>query len=317
MKFKNLAWAFLYIATVGCVTAQNTASTKPKWNATIKVIDESGQPVLGAKAQMSWNVNRPDGSTTSDKIEGLTDGSGIFSTSHEANGSTDLGFMATKQGYYPSKTGYGIAQLNDSDPAKWNPQITLLLKKIIRPVPMYAKWVNLGMPVFDKPAGFDLMKGDWIPPYGKGAETDIIFTAHREKRSDDDSDYKLVVGFPNKGDGIQELIPSEFENTSALRSPYEAPADGYQPEWVQTITRRPSQPIQSNRDENRRYIFRVRTILDTDGTVKSALYGKINGDFLQFRYYLNPTPNDRDIEFDPSRNLFSEHNRGGVDMSAP
>jgi hypothetical protein len=33
------------------------------------------------------------------------------------------------------------------------------------------------------------------------------------------------------------------------------------------------------------------------------LYWKIYGDFMQFRYYLNPTPNDRTVEFDPKQNL--------------
>jgi hypothetical protein len=47
----------------------------------------------------------------------------------------------------------------------------------------------------------------------------------------------------------------------------------------------------------------VRTVLDEMGNIKSAHYGKIYGDFMQFKYYLNPTPNDRNIEFDPKRNL--------------
>jgi hypothetical protein len=59
------------------------------------------------------------------------------------------------------------------------------------------------------------------------------------------------------------------------------------------------------------YFFRVRTILDKDGNIESALYGKIHGDFqldhhgnIGFTYYLNPTPNDRNVEFDPKQNLF-------------
>jgi hypothetical protein len=47
----------------------------------------------------------------------------------------------------------------------------------------------------------------------------------------------------------------------------------------------------------------VRTVLDEQGNVKSALYGKIYGDFMHFSYYLNPTPNSRNVEFDPKRNL--------------
>jgi hypothetical protein len=45
--------------------------------------------------------------------------------------------------------------------------------------------------------------------------------------------------------------------------------------------------------------------------VKSALYGKIAGPiscgaqgYIEFTYYLNPTPNDRNMESDPTKNLF-------------
>jgi hypothetical protein len=54
---------------------------------------------------------------------------------------------------------------------------------------------------------------------------------------------------------------------------------------------------------DRIYYFRVRTKVDDRGNIVSAHYGKIYGDFMQFAYYYNPTPNDRNIEFDPKQNL--------------
>jgi hypothetical protein len=69
--------------------------------------------------------------------------------------------------------------------------------------------------------------------------------------------------------------------------------DGYQPKHEQT-----QMP-----DPNKIYYFRVRTALDHQGNVVSAHYGKIYGDFMQFRYYFNPTPNDRNVEFDTKQNL--------------
>ncbi len=35
----------------------------------------------------------------------------------------------------------------------------------------------------------------------------------------------------------------------------------------------------------------------------SANYAKIYGDFPKFVYFYNPTPNDRNLEFDPDKNL--------------
>jgi len=175
---------------------------------------------------------------------------------------------------------------------------------------MYAKWVNLGMPAFDKPVGFDLTVGDWVAPYGKGQMTDIIFTGHLEKRANGASDYTLTVSFPNRGDGIQELTLTPEEKTSELRSPQQAPADGYQPQWIQSNSPELEKRGATNHDENRSYFFRVRTVLDEYGNVKSALYGKIYGDFMDFTYYLNPAPNDRSIEF--AKNLF-----GGQHVNGP
>ena len=61
--------------------------------------------------------------------------------------------------------------------------------------------------------------------------------------------------------------------------------------------------METNWDLNRNYFFRVHTVLDENGNIKSVLYGKIYGDFLKFSYYLNPTPNDRSVEFDPKQNI--------------
>jgi hypothetical protein len=52
-------------------------------------------------------------------------------------------------------------------------------------------------------------------------------------------------------------------------------------------------------------LFRVRTKLDKNGNIVNAHSGKIYGDFMQFSYYLNPKPNDRNIEFDPKHNLMT------------
>jgi hypothetical protein len=157
---------------------------------------------------------------------------------------------------------------------------------------MYAKKYVMGLklPEYNKQIGYDLMIGDWVGPYGKGINSDILFT---ENHADEKSGYTFTIGFPKEGDGLQEFTLPDRETGSGLRSPHEAPADGYQPKDEQT-----QMP-----DPHRIYLFRVRTAKDHDGNIVSAHYGKIYGDFMQFTYYLNPTSNDRNIEFDPKQNL--------------
>jgi hypothetical protein len=308
----------IVLAGLCCAQAQNFAS--PEWKAVVKVVDEAGQPVEGANVTVGYYVTPPSGDPTriaTDAKRGATDTNGVFSTSGRG-GSTDLFFGASKEGYYHSHLEHEFTKFKANDPAKWNPNVTLLLKRVGKPTPMYARGVNLGVPAFDKTVGFDLALGDWVAPYGKGSHDDIHFNAHIDKRARYDYDYTLTVSFPEPGDGIQEFNVTEFPGGgSDLRSSHEAPVDGYRPQWVQTKSARPKLGYSGNWDENRNYYFRVRTVLDEKGHVKSALYGKIYGDFMQFRYFLNPTSNDRNVEFDPKQNLFGKDMDGGVTMNMP
>ncbi len=86
----------------------------------------------------------------------------------------------------------------------------LCFKKIGKPVAMYAKSVNLGMPAFDKPVGYDLEIGDWVGVYGKGVNADILFTGYFKDKTNNKSDYTLTVTFPNPADGLQEFTTTEF-----------------------------------------------------------------------------------------------------------
>ena len=84
-------------------------------------------------------------------------------------------------------------------------------------------------------------------------------------------------------------------------------------------------------DERKCYYFRVRTTRDANGKIVTAHYGKMygpleirpamrrwghdvskgQGGFFISYLYFNPTPNDRNVEFDPKRNLIPD---GNVDI---
>jgi hypothetical protein len=301
---KTIISLIITVVAIGCSQAQLSTAPTPKWKVTLKVVDDTGKPVANAKASVG------DGSN---QITGFTDTNGIFIASHRDK-SYGLGFSVTKDVFYTTRQTYEMGWAYQYNEAKWNPTIDIVLNRIVKPISMYAKSVNLSMPIFDKPAGYDFELGDWVGPYGKGINSDIIFTAHYDKRSRLDFDYKLIISFPKQGDGIQ--VFSTPEQGSELRSSHEAPEIGYQPEIVREHNERPDRILKYDNDPKRIYFFRVRTKLDENGNVVSAHYGKIYGDFMQFRYYLNPTPNDRNIEFDPKRNL-SKNLSNMEDVSEP
>jgi hypothetical protein len=170
---------------------------------------------------------------------------------------------------------------------------------------MYAKKyaMALKLPEYGKRVGYDLMIGDWVGPYGKGISTDVIFEQDYTNEPSGGYYSKITFAFPKVGDGVQLYTIPDSETGSDLRSPHIAPTDGYLPEMTRETSALQGQPSKFEFDPNRIYLFRVRTAKDHDGNIVSAHYGKIYGDFMQFTYYLNPTPNDRNIEFDPKQNL--------------
>jgi hypothetical protein len=258
------------------------------WTATVKVIGEDGNSIVGAIVAFQYTIPTPpsSGEPTYGEVKGVTDTNGMFTASH-TDSSWDLGVVADKSGYYTTHIGHQFY----FDEKNRHPSFTLLLKKNGKPIAMYAKQIDsITFPEFNKAIGYDLMAGDWVAPYGKGANTDFLFT---ENHADAKSGYTFTVSFPHPGDGIQGFSRDWSLGVNGLQSLHEAPIDGYQPKYEQTQMPNP----------NRIYYFRVRTKLDENGNVVSAHYGKIYGDFMQFRYYFNPTPNDRNIEYDPKQNL--------------
>lgn len=288
---------------VGIIVSYARAQTEHEWRATLKVVDETGAPIAGANASIGYQTN-----SVGTSVDGLTDTNGVFSTSHSSYGGT-LGFVVEKAGYYPTRQNYKVPFTYD--PVRWNPVQTMELRRIGNPIPMYAKRQEMKFPKLDEPVGFDFMAGDWVTPYGKGFHTDILFKAHREIKNDREFTADLTVTFPKIGDGIV-VAPTESVTGSEFQTSRTATTNGYQPKLTLDFSdsKRP--------DSVFGYFIRVRTVLDNDGNVKSALYGKIHGDFrfyagtiaptsgMGFDYYLNPTPNGRNVEFNPQKNLVKD-----------
>lgn len=294
MKYYICLALMLFVAS--CVFAQ-TSPTNYEWKVTIKVNDENGSPVAGATAGVGYYANSMPAS-----IDGKTDADGVFTATHSAR--TDLaqlGFYVDKAGYYSIRMGYPLEP--PYDPLKWNPTKTLVLKKIGKPIAMYARLIDEKPPTLGQPIGYDLMAGDWVCAGHKGVNADIIFEQDYTNISSSEYYSKIIVSFPKVGDGIQIYALPDSEKGSDLRSPHEAPLNGYISQLTRETSALRGQSSKFEFDLNRIYLFRVRTALDSKGNVVSARYGKIYGDFMQFRYYFNPTPNDRNIEFDLKKNL--------------
>ena len=308
------------ICGVGIAFAQQKPQlpTHPQAKITAKVIGEDGNPITGAEVGIGFIVGvlpgQGPGTRTLEK-RGLSGTDGTFAAQDECGGSAGMG--ASKSGYYRTTGGlsYLFKEVKNGRWEPWNPTIELVLKPILKPIPMVARKVEmLRIPVVGQPVGFDLMVSDWVAPHGKGSVSDLIFTLQKTFVDvEKPFEASLTITFANEGDGIQPTIAAQHVG-SELRLPRYAPEEGYESKLVKSTSRAAvNQMIVPANKEDLNYFFRVRTRME-DKKIVSTNYGKIDRDIdfdiinsdtalLFFTYYLNPTPNDRNMEFDPKRNL--------------
>lgn len=292
---------------------------------TIHAVDENGIAVTNARAGAQFqNALKPGegwGNGRPTEVKGITDTNGMCVLAAEGtDSSVSIGVM--KDGYYYSSAHVHFTNadfiLHRWQP--WNPTVEVVLKKKGIQVPMYARRIQeIKIPVENQTVGFDLMKGAWVEPYGRGEANDLVFKFELKSVSEIKTkrfpekfyDASWTVSLSNDGDGIQSFLAPPH-GQSELRLPRQAPAEGYEAVLVKRTYRLQGKPTYSDFREDQNYFFRVRTKKDEKGQVISALYGKIPGDirvgqdgFLRFTYYLNPELNSRNMEFDPGKNLFS------------
>ena len=239
-------------------------------------------------------------------------------------------------GFYPCPQGWGRRFSEKNLLGIWQPDnlvATIRLQRVERPIPLFVKRVaKVTRGVFTAdifPKGedtlrYDLLMGDWLAPVGTGRVADVTFTRHpREDLGEgvNGADVRgpsyrdsMTVRFPGEGNGLVESNPPPSLRLR-IRT---APEDGYRPEYLCWKGRDKKLEHVGSYDENRCFCFRIRTRRDDRGRIVGAYYGKIYGDITfvyQFRpefvpvasvcmsYYLNPTPLDRNLEWDRKTNL--------------
>jgi len=304
----------VFLLLCGCASV---AVEWPDGQITFHVLDDSGKSLANIPVDtVVFDRSKPP--ATYKVITSTTDMHGLAVVA-APNISKEYSYTVRNlAGYYSSG---GLYQFHTSANGRWlpwNPEIEIILKPIGNRVPMYAKKVwQASLPEKDKPIGYDLVMGDWVAPYGKGGTNDLIFTLKRQFTSvTQDFNATLVLTFQNDGDGIQSVMTDKSGST--FRIPRSAPPDGYESKLILQMRREKGKPITGVfADPRQNYFFRVRAKTDGQGNIVGALYGKIYGGVgwdifhsptahLHFAYYLNPKPDSRNMEFDPSQNLFKK-----------
>ena len=315
----------LYVALALTMISQASCKEEaPKLELKFRVVDDTGQPVEEATVRMSGNVGVEPGAggdfgkDAKDVDEKKTNEQGEAPLSIRFY--NYFGGYVTKKGYY--KTAISKPEVK-KEGNKWIPtesvcKVVLRAKK--NPIPLYVNELNAVLPQENKEFGYDLLKRDWVAPSGQGEVADVLISMSgfykRNEQKKLSYDSKVKIKFLNQGDGF--VVVDDFKENSRLKMPYEAPLGGYK----NLIVWRKMKDYDGNhQSENlsspgRCYFVRIRTKMNESGEIVSAIYGKIHNDiqfgaphpakpYVKFSaLYFNPTPNDRNLEFDPSKNLF-------------
>ena len=301
------------------------------------VDDRTGEPMKDVSVTGSFRMDNGwlafKGGEPPNRDSAVTDVNGRC----RLRGRTNCGRMGVwarnpPSGYYAPRRGWGRRFSEKNLLGIWQPDnlvATIRLQRVEHPIPLFVKACKLDVKreIADVNGGrfaFDLMAGDWLPPFGEGKVADIEFARlpHEDLGSGmNDSDVRgtsfrdsMAVRFPGEGNGLVESNPAPNLRLR-IRT---APEDGYRPDYLCWTGRNRKLEYVGSYDENRCFCFRIRTRRDDRGRIVEAYYGKIYGDITfvyQFRpefvpvasvcmsYYLNPTPLDRNLEWDRKTNL--------------
>lgn len=277
-----------------------------EFDVRFRVVDDEGCPVENAKcsgwAYLERDRNRGKGHDVQ------TDSNGVARVAGKCGEWVSV--VLRKEGYY--RTMFDVKYPFDSVPAvvdgKWQPYgetRTVVLKRIRNPQKMGVanRGNRHGYPRFGTWIGYDLEKQDWVAPDGNGVYSDmrIRFITHEE--TDRDFVRTMEVSFadnPYGGayrmgmDENSEFLTQYAANTNAV----------FAKEFKFEFRHKGRELVQEELKSNEYLVFRTRSKVNPDGTLKSAHYGAIMGNWKFFERYgmsirrvvFNPTPNDTNLE---------------------
>lgn len=325
----TLALGVMIVAMVQ-LAAQNQNAEEgraPEITLNVVVTNEDGEPVQGVEVGGYFSgpfASGPDKAKTDDDGRVTLRGKATLRASVASGGDGTPWYLSSLDiipgGIDPDRHGWAIKA-----------EGTLILREKKNPIPLVARRIDLSFPQEDVWIGFDFEVGDFVAPYGKGQNSDILFKVHCDGETELDPrwktiryktlDSKLWIKFPGEGEGWQGVAEKKFADYCVFKMPYEASLEGYMaersmirdslgqvvsPSKQGLFMRVRGQKLPDASSVQYNYLKMIQDIefdpyesgTHTSHLGKPKTYGGI-----KFTYFYNPTPNDRNLEFDPDKNL--------------
>ena len=274
----------------------------------LRVVDDMGEFVTNASVRAVMHLFASEYS-----MFGTTDTNGVYVTKGKTDGNY-IEFFVGKDGYYGSKAKVVYASMTEPHEVKdgkWQPyggELKIELRKIRNPISLsptstgnysYTKTLNTWV-------GFDLLKRDFVKPYGNGEVADFeVFFRRDGTAGQDFSGVKLCIRFVEPYAGFCQL---EKAKCSLLVGPYNANSNAeYEREaeffrYIMSKTKR----YRCLFDKQKVWVVRSRCKVDENEALISANYsvitdisfGRRKGGGANFCVIglFNPTPNDTNLE---------------------
>lgn len=307
---------------------------------TALVVDEiSGEPIKDVLVSGVFRVEcnpweRVKGSPSPNIDQKRTDANGRCELKGKTNNGRVLCLLDDgPNSHYWAMQGDGYRFKSKSLLGAWQPDdvvVTVKLQRVEHPIPLLVKreLLNVKQEIGNMNEGkfaYDLMMGEWLPPFGNGKVADMEFARIPHQ------DFGEVIGVSGvKGHAYRDAVSVKFmgEDNGFVESRppsgsclkiRTAPEDGYKSDYVCWRGRGRDLRYEMNYDEKRCFSFRIRARRNGKGEIIEAYYGKIYGDIkiytgydhgihgVVFTYYLNPIALDRNLEWDMKSNLCPDH----------
>ena len=123
LKYSFITTVVLLFLVVSSTYAFLSAEAK----ISIRVVDESGVPVKGARVGASFKTVRTSEGTVSTNAVNITDQNGVFEGQELCDG--HIGWNIKKYGYYETRGTYDFQKETALGWEPWNPIITSVLRK--------------------------------------------------------------------------------------------------------------------------------------------------------------------------------------------
>lgn len=296
----------------------------------IIVLEEDGVPIEGVDIEIGGSsdalILSNGAGALRDEVKGRTNSHGVFRTRRRLSSIPSSYCKIFKQGYYIAE-GSADTMLHREDGA-----LKAVMQAPKNPLPLFVKRIGrkLGSDAIlanGESFAYDLVKGDFMPPFGEGQHADIVFLRLPQEYIGEGFNgrdlraprYKNTIKAIFQGDEANGMAVMPSPDAQAFLRIRTAPEGGYLRELSFSESMAYDLQHREGLDRNRCFCFRIRTERDEGGKIKSALYGKMYGDLgflldgedrwmkkvggISFLYYLNPTPNDRNLEWDRKNNL--------------